>query len=366
MKKFLNLLAFTLGAFFVFSGLVKVNDPVGTAIKLEEYFEVFSEDFASFFHYFIPVALPLALFLCIAEIMMGAAMMLRYKMKLTMTLTVLLLVFFSFLTFYSAYFNKVTDCGCFGDFIKLKPWESFTKDLVLLGPSLLLLAFSSQIQLATTPKMGQIFFWLSGSFTLGFGLIAIRHLPFIDWRPYAVGANLPTNMKPSAPLKFSYTMSRGSEKKDFEVYPEDTTWKYESMQLLNPEAKQKITDYRVWTDEADYTDSSFAGNKFFIIIQQGASLSSDALKEVSQTIRDLNQSKAAEPWILTSLDGKTIDSLRHDLQLSAPFFYVDGTVLKTIMRSKIGFWQMHNGTVVGKWSDARVPSAEDVAKKARG
>ena len=123
---------FLVGGLFIFSGLVKLNDPVGTQIKLEEYFEVFSSDIAGFFHVFIPFALPIAMILVVLEVVIGFAILLNQRMNITMWITLVLIVFFTFLTFYSAYFNKVTDCGCFGDAIPLTPWESFTKDVILL------------------------------------------------------------------------------------------------------------------------------------------------------------------------------------------------------------------------------------------
>ena len=113
-------------------GLIKLNDPVGTEIKLEEYFEVFATDFGSFFQVFIPYALPIGLILVVLEIVLGVAVLINYRMRLTTTVLLLLIIFFTFLTGYSAILNKVTDCGCFGDAIKLTPWQSFYKDLVLI------------------------------------------------------------------------------------------------------------------------------------------------------------------------------------------------------------------------------------------
>ena len=114
---------FFVGGLLIFSGLIKLNDPIGTQIKLEEYFEVFAEDFGSLFHYFIPWALEIGMILIILEVVLGVAILIFWRMNLSAWLLLLMMTFFTFLTFYSAYFNKVTDCGCFGDFIKLKPWH---------------------------------------------------------------------------------------------------------------------------------------------------------------------------------------------------------------------------------------------------
>src|SRR5687768_10469856 len=127
---------FFVGGLFIFSGLIKLNDPVGTKIKMEEYFGVFAEDFGSFFSAFIPFAMEIGMIMIILEIVLGVAVLIYYRMNITTVLLLLIMVFFTFLTFYSAYFNKVTDCGCFGDAIKLTPWESFYKDIILMIPVL--------------------------------------------------------------------------------------------------------------------------------------------------------------------------------------------------------------------------------------
>ena len=111
----LYVIRFLVGGLFIFSGLIKVNDPVGTAIKLEEYFDVFSNDIASFFSIFKDYALEIAVFLVVAEVVLGVMLILGVRLKLTVWALGIMILFFTFLTFYSAYFNKVTDCGCFGD-----------------------------------------------------------------------------------------------------------------------------------------------------------------------------------------------------------------------------------------------------------
>ena len=132
MRFIYSILRYLVGSIFIFSGLIKINDPVGTQIKLEEYFGVFSSDFTSLFELLVPFALLISIVLCTLEIIIGIALLMNYKMKITRVILLSLILFFTFLTFYSAYFNKVTDCGCFGDAIKLTPWESFTKDIILL------------------------------------------------------------------------------------------------------------------------------------------------------------------------------------------------------------------------------------------
>ncbi len=116
------------GILFIISGLIKLNDPVGFSYKLAEYF---GETVLNL-PIFIPFSLAIALFIVIFETVLGFMLLVGFRSKFTVWSLLLMIVFFTFLTFYSAYFNKVTDCGCFGDALKLTPWQSFTKDVILL------------------------------------------------------------------------------------------------------------------------------------------------------------------------------------------------------------------------------------------
>src|SRR5688500_6716153 len=178
------------GVLFIFSGLIKINDPVGTAIKLEEYFEVFSEDIGSFFLIFKPYALFLSVLLNTLEIVLGVALLLRWQLKNVLIALVTIIVFFTFLTFYSAYFNKVTDCGCFGDAIKLTPWQSFTKDIILLVFIVPIFWQRKKIRPMLARGADNVVMLVSTLAATAFTLYCYLHLPVIDFRPYKVGTNL--------------------------------------------------------------------------------------------------------------------------------------------------------------------------------
>src|SRR5436190_15347268 len=135
------------GCLFIFSGFIKANDPLGFSYKLKEYFEVFQNDTGMvFFEYFAHIALPLAILICASEMILGVMLLLGYKRDLTLGLLFAQIAFFTFLTFYSACYNKVTHCGCFGDFLPLRPWESFWKDVALLILITLLFSGKENIQ----------------------------------------------------------------------------------------------------------------------------------------------------------------------------------------------------------------------------
>ena len=192
--------------------MIKLNDPIGTQIKLEEYFEVFAEDFGSFFHYFIPWALEIGMILIILEVALGFAILIWWRMNLTAWLLLLMMTFFTFLTFYSAYFDKVTDCGCFGDAIKLTPWESFTKDVVLMVFVLHLFWYRKSYESALRALHGNGVVIAVVVISIFLGAYAIRHLPFIDFRAYRVGNNIPQQMLPPEQPIIEYTFEKMERK----------------------------------------------------------------------------------------------------------------------------------------------------------
>ena len=226
------------GSLFIVSGLIKANDALGFSYKLNDYFatDVLNMPFL------VPFSLAIAIFICIAEIVIGVAALVGAKMKLTAWSLMLMIVFFTFLTFYSAYFNKVTDCGCFGDALKLTPWQSFSKDVVLLVFVTILFLFRNKTELNTSAqdrlilpiatvlvaifaigklgwsfpliftilvlgvalllknfvKSSQIEWILAGWVTLATGFFSyytVSHLPIKDFRPYAEGKNIQEGMK---------------------------------------------------------------------------------------------------------------------------------------------------------------------------
>jgi len=237
MKYLLNFARIIVGNLFIFSGIVKANDPLGFSYKLEEYFMEFGMNW-DWLH---EILVPLAAALCIVEIVLGVAVLVGYRMKEVSWVLLLMIVFFTILTGASAIFEIVRSCGYFGDAIPLTPWESFYKDLILLvlilliffkkdeikpwekANSLLIVFVVSTLIMVALANMLQwnmeveilALLWiavaikyltkkseLAAVFAVAFSLIygiylsvaAVEHLPFKDFRPYAVGKNLPEQM----------------------------------------------------------------------------------------------------------------------------------------------------------------------------
>ncbi len=366
MRYVVWLLRVLTGGLFIFSGLIKLNDPVGMQIKLEEYFEVFAHDFAAWFLVFAPWALPLALFISTLEVVLGAALLVRFRPLLTLGTLLALTIFFTFLTFYSAYFNKVTDCGCFGDAIPLTPWQSFGKDVILLVALGALLAGRRYLGRPSGPALGWGSVGVATALSLGLGAYALRNLPPLDFRPYRVGANLPMLMQPSGELKYHYIMEKEGRQEILAAYPTDPAYTYKDIVLTNPEVLPKITDYSVWHDEGDVTAQTFEGVRMLVIVHQVQDLSPGRLAAANQLANDLRARGLADTWVLTASAPEAFEPFRHEAQLAAPYYFADATVLKTMIRSNPGLMLLENGVVRGKWHYRNTPSADEVARRLAG
>ena len=375
MRFLFTISRYLVGLLFIFSGVIKINDPVGTQIKLQEYFEVFSSDFTPIFEIFIPYALVLSVFLCTLEVVIGVALLINYQIKITSKITLGLILFFTFLTFYSAYFNKVTDCGCFGDAIKLTPWESFYKDIILLVLSGIIVFIHPKL----SNQKGYLYFKIFDNINFKNGFIfsvtlicliisysAINFLPFIDFRAYKVGNYIPSLMEPSEELKYTYIMEKDGIKYEFDNYPLDNSFEFKELKLLNPEAEPKITDYSLWNKDGDYTNESFQGNKLFLIIHDVNKLDVEnkKLENFVSKLKSLNNSISfwVEIVIITSSDEKSINTFLKENDINLKTVYGDATVLKTIIRSNPGFFLMRNGLVKGKWHNNSFPDPKDILR----
>jgi uncharacterized membrane protein YphA (DoxX/SURF4 family) len=355
---FFWILRILVGGLFVFSGLIKVNDPVGTAIKLEEYFDVFSNDIAPFFYLLKPYALPLAVFLVVFEVVLGIMLLVGVRLKETVWALSLMILFFTFLTFYSAYFNKVTDCGCFGDAIKLTPWESFYKDIILLVLISFLFFFRKDLP-KNAPRWANYTAGLSLVLSLGLAVYAIQNLPFIDFRAYKVGVNIPVNMQPSAPMVYTYVMKKGGELVYLDQYPTDESYEFVEMTLNNPEALPKISDFAAWNTQGDQSEFLFQGNKVILLSSNLTKMSSSNLDQLTQLFSSL-QKAPVELIFMAAATQEEIDALIKKMGWPVQGLQADATVVKTIMRANPGLMLLKDGVVVGKYHHNNTPEALEV------
>jgi uncharacterized membrane protein YphA (DoxX/SURF4 family) len=174
------------GLLFIYSGFVKLIDPIGSQYKFQEYF---SEDVLNM-EFLIPYTLPFAILLIIIELVLGVMLLVGYKPKLTVWSLFSLNLVFLFLTWYSYVYNKVTDCGCFGDAVKLTPKETFYKNVIFMVFIIILILGLKHIKPLISNKIGAIKTYATIFISLFITYYVLQHLPIIDFRAYSVGTDI--------------------------------------------------------------------------------------------------------------------------------------------------------------------------------
>lgn len=356
------------GILFIISGLIKLNDPTGFSIKLEEYFVLFGLTFLN------PLVLTLSVFICALEVILGVALLLSLRNKLTAWLLLILIVFFTILTGYSAISGKVTDCGCFGDAIKLTPWQSFIKDVILLV--LILIIFKSKEKLTSAfSEKRQITILLSTTLlAILFGVFCLFYLPVVDFLPYKIGNNIPEQMKvPAGSLTDSFTTVMTYEKeglqKEFDLknYPwQDSTWKWVKTEnkLIRAGVKPKIKDLRIAdADGNDYSEDfiNYAGARLWVVCNELEKANPTVLASISALAVQLEKEYKINTIGLTASSDIATENIRHESNIMFSFYYCDATTLKTMVRSNPGVLLIQNGVIINKWAFRALPSAKAIA-----
>jgi len=304
------------GALFIFSGFVKLVDPIGSQYKFEEYF---SEGVLNM-EFLIPFALIFSIVLIVAEILLGVMILIGYKPKFTVWSLFFLTLVFLFLTWYSAHYNKVTDCGCFGDAIKLTPWETFYKNVILIVLIILLLIKVKLIKPIFSGKIPKVITLVS---LAGFMFIVqhvLTHLPIIDFRAYAIGKNI----------------SEGMEyKNDGKIPP--------------------VHDFMLEDSQNDLAPKILKMEKVMLVIASNLNKSEfEGFPEI-KIIADKAIEKGYKVYGVSASFSDIIELTKNKFELPFEFLFCDETTLKTMIRANPGIIILNKGTVVQKknWSDAQ-------------
>lgn len=402
MKALLTISRLLVGSLLFVSGIIKANDALGFSYKLQEYFTegVLGMEFLQ------PHTLIMAATICIVEVVLGVALIFGLKARLITTLNVLMMLFFTFLTFYSAYFNKVTDCGCFGDALKLTPWESFWKDVVLLFFSIILFIYRKQISpnknveelkfvipsllLIALFAVGVIGWWFPVIFailvyglmlvikkfdnnnwrllslsliaTIVFTVYCYHHLPIKDFRPYKIGANIKKGMQvPEDALpelvEYQWKFNVNGEEKVFITngsYPtvEGGTYVGVETKTIREAEDPPIHDFTI-EGEADDTELFLSKENVLAVVAYDFSKSSDeGFKEIKK-VTDQAIEKGYTVIGLTAATPEDRELMKKKYDLNFSFYFCDGTTLKTIVRANPGVFEMDNATIKQKlhWND---------------
>ncbi len=369
MKKILFTISrLLIGSLFIVSGFVKAIDPTGSAIKFTDYFSAFGIDWLSH------LAFPLAIAISTLEFITGVHLILGLRKKLFSSIALLLMLIFTPLTLYIAIFNPVTDCGCFGDAMKLTNWQTFFKNIVFIVPTLYLFKFRKEF---SDSVVGIRSWAISLCFTaaiIAVSLYAIAHLPAIDFRPYHIGASITKGMEipkdaPQPVYETTFTLEKDGKKEIFtaENYPyNDSTWVFidSESKVIKEGYHPPIHDFVLIDEEGnDFTQQLLNTEEPTLLIVSSQMKKGNWNKSFNQLseLKNQAQSKGINTYVLTASPSEDISEF--EFANNAGFLYLsaDETMLKTMIRSNPGLILLEKGTIIGKWHYNDIPNVESFA-----
>ncbi len=380
MKVFKLIIRLLLGVVFTFSGFVKSVDPLGSTYKFTDYF---TDAFG--IPEFSILSLPLAFFLSAIEFTVGISLLINIKPRLSSLAALLFMLVFTPLTLYSAIYNPVTDCGCFGDALVISNWETFYKNVVLLIMAIYLFVVNKGNNTTYNAKVDWIlaitFFVLS----IFFQYNTLQHLPIIDFRPYKIGVNIPEQMvipKGEKPDSFAvfYTLKHqktGETKKvDDHTYIKDELWVDTLWQitetseptLVKEGYKPPIYNFKAYPANLDDIGSNSSEDMMgeilsnteysFLVVSYDLNLAD--IKDFDKLASLMNH--AYEKGIKANLLTSTTDNLsdyKAKIKFPVRFYNSDPITLKTIVRANPGIVLIKAGNIIGKWHYNDVPSIQE-------
>jgi uncharacterized membrane protein YphA (DoxX/SURF4 family) len=331
MQAFLKILRWSVGLLFIFSGLIKANDPLGLSYKMQEFFEVWGIAFLDDY------TLVFAVVMNTLEIVAGVAVLIKFPYKQTLWMLLGLIVFFTFLTGYALFSGKIKTCGCFGDCIPLTPKVSFIKDLVLLCSILILLLNQKKVKSNLHKALG-IFLLTLSTGIVGYGqYYVLQHLPFIDCLPYKRGNDIKEQMKTpegavpdSVSIQMSFIKDGKNVQFDINQFPTDfdSTYVYQDRKevlILKGNGKvAKIVDFSLFTmNNVDTTEALFNSTTPYVLLFSGNIDAFIPWKSLITKIKEKHQ----QVYLVTADKANAAQ-----LNLDIPVLIGDMTMIKTAAR----------------------------------
>ena len=362
MKYFLNFCRIFVGVLFIFSGLIKANDPLGLSYKMQEFFELWNLTALNDY------TLVLSILMIAFEIIAGVAVIIGWQFRLFSWMLFMLIVFFTFLTGYAVISGKVRECGCFGDCIKLTAEQSFVKDLILFVLIGFLLINRNKIQAAFKPLLSIALLIFTTILSFWMQIHVLTHLPFIDCLPYKKGVVIQEKMKipagaipDSTVINFVYQKDGKEVEFDAEHFPADFTdsayvfvKRYDKL-IREGNAKPDIKDFVIITkNETDTTLSVLQQpGKMYVIFTKKLETSgaTDQLLEKIKKIATMAKSDMV-PMIVVSADADNLRAMLEAKSIDVKVCKGDLVAIKTAARSNPTLYLLEQGKIINKWGKA--------------
>jgi hypothetical protein len=259
----------------------------------------------------------------------------------------------------------------------MTPWQEFRNNIIMLVMSIFMLIKNSSIRPLLKGKLENSIVTIIAVAALAFPLYTYNYLPIKDFRPYAIGKNIQEGMKlPAGAVTDSIQMVFIYEKngKQVELTPDqiktlDSTYKYVDRKdkVIREGTKPAIHDFSITSyDGNDVTEQvlNYDGYYFFLVMYDLDKTNKGAFGKINDFAKLCRQDKV--PIIALTASADQIDAFKKETGSDIDFYLMDGTTLKTMIRSNPGLMLLKKGTVVDMWHYHCFPSYSDVKSKYLG
>lgn len=372
MKILRNVCRLLIGIIFIYSGLVKGIDPLGTTYKLIDYFNAFSINGLN------SVSLLLSILLSTLEFLIGLTLVLNVKIKWSSIGALAFMSIFTPLTLFIALSNPVSDCGCFGDAFVISNWETFFKNIILLTAAII--TFKERKRYKSDYSKIEEYFWIAASsiFILGISIYSFRHLPLFDFRPYKTGVNITEAMNiPEGEATdeyrsiFKYKNLKTNKIKEFDEsnYPwKDTlTWEYVDIrqEIIKEGYHPSINDFTlIHPYNGDISEEILNNQGYsFLLISYNINTYDNSNQENINKLAAFCQENGHDFYCVSSSLEEDLQKFTKENNIDYEFCNMDETQLKTIVRSNPGLLLLKNGTIIKKWHNNDIPDISELKNK---
>lgn len=361
-EKLIKTLRILIGLLFLVSGFVKCVDPIGGAIKIEDYFVAWNLENIPF-----SICLILSVVQNVIEFAVGYMLIVGIGVRASSLLALLFMCFYTPLTLYIAIANPVSDCGCFGDAIKLTNWQTFGKNVIFL-PLTIYIFINRHIGRSKQSIWRKTAILCIGAIVATIlSVKGITDEPIIDFRPYSVGTNINKAMQipDDAPLpeyKTTFILEKNGQQQEFDEnnYPyNDSTWVYvdSRTEVISEGYTPPITDFTLTDIEGNSLTEHILSSDKPIVLIISAKIE-EITDEHIQTLANIDEAMLAkdrEVYIATA--SNIAAQKQNDYKTGRIFTYLQGdeTMLKTITRSNPGIIVIQNGVIVAKYHIDHLP-----------
>ena len=394
-------LRFFLASLLIFSGAVKIIDPLGTSYKMQDYYTAFDAQmseaylvehgeappsdiwYTKLFSNLKKISVPTAVFMVVLEVVLGVLLFLGIYKGSVIPITAAMLVFFTFLTGYTAQTGEPSDCGCFGDFIKLRPIDSFYKDIILCIAIGLLWILSSKIRPMIERGLDRRVTLISVSaicFLFAFSNYMFS-LPIVDFRPYKVGDDIgkkTVSISDEYSYGIWYKNKNTSEEvfmtdkeliTEWQAYSDTNTWVFlKRTEELVQEGVPAELDFSVLDSAGnDLAQEHFSYEGVTLWVVSGEPLKAskkrwESLNELSTWANEKTHRMHAylECGAESPLEVVQAIENKHKIDLRFPCYASDGKVLKTAIRANPGLIIVKDGVILAKYHHTSYPTTKDL------